>query len=168
MFTVYFHAATTTPFQPGLRQLVEAALSERRAEWTGLTAELRLADGAMFYLFGHDDEEGMLFEYPVLTDEVVAVVLAILSWTHGFALGLSGDLNLVQATGGVGEPRGALINNPDVLQVDHEGLHGLLVELESNVSDPSTSLLRPAQSKQNLQPRSVSSGLMDFMFGKKV
>ncbi len=160
MFTVYFHNATTTPSQPGLRQLVQAALTDRDAEWTGMEAELRLADGAKLYLFGEDEDAGMLAEYPELTDEVAATLFAIMQRTHCFLLGVTGDPDFVRMNGGVGDPQGVLADIPPIHEVDREELQNLLsrVPPDADARPPLPSPPRPA--------RGPSSSLMDFLFGK--
>ena len=160
MFTVGFHNATTTPFQPGLRQLVEAALSECGAERTGLEAEWRLSDGSALYLFGEEEEHGMLAEYPHLTPAVTAAIFAILRFTHTFLLDGEGQ-GLVRALGGIGDPRGTLIHAPWIEEVDEDGLHDRLGQIRPNTAAPT-----PAAS--SAPRRKASSSILDLLFGKAV
>jgi len=168
VFTVYFSHATTTPLQPGLRQLVEAALVDCGAERTGLEAEVRLNDGALLYLFGEDENEGMLAEYPVLTPTVADALLAILIRTHSHLLGDPNGAALVRASGAVGEPRAALMFSPTITEADSaDSLLDLLKQIQESRSDADP-LPRPAPGtapRRNARPGLVSS-LLDFLFGK--
>ncbi len=164
MFTVYFHNATTTPFQPGLSQLVRAALENCGAEATGLEAEWRLRDGSLFYLFGEDEDEGMLAEYPVLTEAVSTTIFGLLGYTRCFAVGLRGDQTLVRCTGGVGDPRGVLAQPVFIDEVDHAGLHALLDGLKPNTTQSSD--VNPGPNPPTSPSRGRSSPIMDFLFGR--
>jgi hypothetical protein len=118
VFTVYFRNSTTTPSQPGLRSLVDAALRECAATWTGEEAELALPDGSLFCLFGEDEEEGMLLEYPVLTDAVAGAIYAIADRAMVFILDDLLEPTAVRTAGSVGEVRAADMSIRGYLTVD--------------------------------------------------
>jgi len=167
VFTVCFTHATTTPSQPGLRQLVEAALADCGAERTGLEAEVRLTDGALLYLFGEDAPEGMLAEYPVLTPEIATALLAILRRTNSFMLDGPDGRMFVRAAGNVGEPRPPLMYEVELLEVeDAEALTRLLKGLRDN-RDRDASSRRPSSLRAPARTKRGSS-ITDFLFGKAV
>lgn len=170
MFTVYFSHATTTPFQPGLRQLVEAALIDCGAERTGLEAEVRLNDGALLYLFGEDENEGMLAEYPVLTPTVAEALLAILSRTNSFLLGDPRGAALVRAMGVVGEPRAPLIFAPQITEFESaDDLLELLKQIhESREDSKPASRPTPAPAARRPSKPGPGSFILDLLFGKAV
>ncbi len=170
MFTVYFSHATTTPLQPGLRQLVEAALVDCGAERTGLEAEVRLSDGALLYLFGEDENEGMLAEYPVLTLTVAETLLAILSRTNSFLLGDPQGAALVRALGVVGDPRAPLIFKPQITDAETaETLLDLLKQIQEDNADSEPNP-RPTPAAAPRHPSKPDRGfsILDFLFGKAV
>jgi hypothetical protein len=161
VFTVYFHHATTTPSQPGLGQLVEAALADNKAERTGLEAEIRLADGALFYLFGEDDDGLMLAEYPSLTSSVSDLLLAILRRTNGFLLDTPDALTFVRTVNSVGEPRGPLTFEIEIIEVESsEALSALLSSHANNENATTSPRSEPRRARQR------GSSLMDVLFGK--
>ncbi|QYC08921.1 hypothetical protein [Brevundimonas nasdae] len=167
MFTVCFTHATTTPSQPGLSQLVEAALADCGAERTGLEAEIRLSDGALLYMFGEDAPDGMLAEYPVLTPAIAAALLAVLRRTNSFMLDGPGGRLLVRPAGNVGEPRTPLMYEVELREVeDADALTDLLKGLRNNRS---TTPSRP-QSSPSRTPARAKPGfsITDFLFGKAV
>ena len=170
MFTVYFSHATTTPFQPGLRQLVEAALVDCGAKRTGLEAEVRLNDGALLYLFGEDENEGMLAEYPVLTPTVAEALLTILSRTNSFLLGDPHGAALVRAAGIVGDPRAALIFGPQIAEIETaDDLLELLKRIHESRAD-SEPAHRPTPvpaARRSSKPR-PGAFILDLLFGKSV
>ncbi|HWW12682.1 MAG TPA: hypothetical protein VN018_09200 [Brevundimonas sp.] len=171
MFTVYFSHATTTPFQPGLRQLVEAALVDCGAERTGLEAEVRLSDGALLYLFGEDENEGMLAEYPVLTPTVAEALLTILSRTNSFLLGDPQGAALVRATGVVGDPRAPLIFAPQITESETaDVLLDLLKQIHEDSAEseptPRPTPVHAAARRPSKPDRGFS--ILDFLFGKAV
>ena len=166
MFTVYFSHATTTPSQPGLRQLVEAALVDCGAERTGLDAEVRLYDGALLYLFGEDENDGMLAEYPVLTPTVAEALLMILSRTNSFLLGDPRGAALVRASGVVGDPRAPLIFTPQITESESaDGLLDLLKQIQDARADAPPAPRTVVQ--QTSKPR-PGSFILDLLFGKTV
>ena len=170
MFTVYFSHATTTPSQPGLRQLVEAALVDCGAERTGLEAEVRLSDGTLLYLFGEDEDDGMLAEYPVLTPTVAEALLTILSRTNSFLLGDPRGAALVRASGVAGEPRAPLFFAPEITESESaDVLLELLKQIHEDnaVSEPTP---RPTPSHATRRPSKPDRGfsILDFLFGKAV
>ena len=170
MFTVFFRNSTTTPSQPGLGQLVQAALAEAGAEWTGREAELRLTDGAALYLFGEDLNDGMLAEYPVLTDAVAEALYRIADRTSAFIIGDVFDPVALRTHSSVGEVRAADMNviGPDTLD-GPEQLHAVLAELSPNTAQqevaPPRNIL-PARRTE--RPPSLLSRLFDLLFGKPV
>ncbi|WP_291837829.1 hypothetical protein [Brevundimonas sp.] len=170
MFTVYFSHATTTPFQPGLRQLVEAALVDSGAERTGLEAEVRLNDGALLYLFGEDENEGMLAEYPVLTPTVAEALFAILSRTNSFLLGDLRGAALVRLSGVVGEPRAPLIFAPQITEFESaDDLLELLKQIhESREDSEPASRPTPAPAARRPSKPGPGSFILDLLFGKAV
>jgi len=170
VFTVYFSHATTTPSQPGLRQLVEAALVDCGAERTGLEAEVRLSDGTLLYLFGEDEDDGMLAEYPVLTPTVAEALLTILSRTNSFLLGDPRGAALVRASGVAGEPRAPLFFAPEITESESaDVLLELLKQIHEDnaVSEPTP---RPTPSHATRRPSKPDRGfsILDFLFGKAV
>ncbi|MFK0298531.1 hypothetical protein ACIQTU_04845 [Brevundimonas sp. NPDC090276] len=166
MFTVYFSHATTTPNQPGLAQLVEAALVDCGAERTGLEAEIRLADGASLYLFGEDQADGMLAEFPTLTSEVAVATLAILRRTNSFMLIEPDSAVFVRAFGVVGEPRMPLAFDVEVAEVqDADAMADILREVRANRSPPSP---RPKAPRTPSPRAGRGFSLTDFLFGKAV
>jgi hypothetical protein len=170
VLTVYFSHATTTPFQPGLRQLVEAALVDCGAERTGLEAEVRLNDGALLYLFGEDENEGMLAEYPVLTPTVAEALLAILARTNSFLLGDPQGAALVRATGVVGDPRAPLFFGPQITEADNADiLQDLLKQIqEDNADSEPTPRPTPAPAPRHPSKPDRGFSILDFLFGKAV
>lgn len=161
MFTVYFHHATTTPSQPGLSQLVEAALIDCGAERTGLEAEIRLSDNALLYLFGEDEDGLMLAEYAALTPAVANALQAILRRTNSFLLDAPESSTFLRAAGCVGEPRGVSGLGIELLEIETEdALMALLLELPDNGSSVGPTL--------TTSPREAKRGspFMDFLFGK--
>lgn len=170
MFTVYFSHATTTPYQPGLRQLVEAALVDCGAERTGLEAEVRLSDGALLYLFGEDESEGMLAEYPALTPAVAEAILAILSRTNSFLLGDPHGAALVRAMGVVGDPRAPLFFAPQITEAETaDVLLDLLKQIqEDNADSEPTSRPTSAPVSRRSSKPGPGSFILDFLFGKAV
>ncbi|RYG08698.1 MAG: hypothetical protein EON96_19525 [Caulobacteraceae bacterium] len=166
MFTVYFSHATTTPSQPGLRQLVEAALVDCGAERTGLEAEVRLHDGALLYLFGEDENDGMLAEYPVLTPTVAEALLMILSRTNSFLLGDPRGAALVRASGVVGAPRAPLIYAPQITESESaDDLLELLKQIHETRADAQPTPRTVV--RQTSKPR-PGSFILDLLFGKAV
>lgn len=170
MFTVYFSHATTTPFQPGLRQLVEAALVDSGAERTGLEAEVRLNDGALLYLFGENETDGMLAEYPVLTPTVAEALLTILSRTNSFLLGDPRGAALVRLSGVVGEPRAPLIFAPQITEFESaDDLLELLKQIhESREDSEPASRPTPAPAARRPSKPGPGSFILDLLFGKAV
>lgn len=170
MFTVYFSHATTTPTQPGLRQLVEAALAECGAERTGLEAEVRLNDGALLYLFGEDENDGMLAEYPALTPTVAEALLTILSRTNSFLLGDPRGAALVRASGVVGDPRAPLFYAPEITEIESaDDLLELLKQIHESREDsePASHPAPGSAPRRNSKP-GPGSFILDFLFGKAV
>ncbi len=170
MFTVYFSHATTTPSQPGLVQLVEAALADCGAERTGLEAEIRLNDGSLLYLFGDDEEDGMLAEYPVLTPAVAGALLAILSRTNSYLLDDPQSDAFLRASGMVGEPRSLLILSPQISEIDtSESLLELLKHIPENRPDAEpTARPTPRPAPRRSSKPSFGSSFLDILFGKAV
>lgn len=170
MFTVFFRNSTTTPSQPGLGQLVQAALAEAGAEWTDMEAELRLTDGAALYLFGEDLSDGMLAEYPVLTDTVAEALYRIADRTSAFIIGDLFNPVALRTHSSVGEVRAADMNvlGPDTIG-SPEQLYAALAELSPNAEQQEPATQRKALPvRKHQQPSSLFSRLFDLLFGKPV
>lgn len=171
MFTVYFRNSTTTPSQPGLRTLVDAALGDCGAEWTGQEAELALPDGSLFYLFGEDDEEGMLLEYPALTDAVAEVVYAIADRTSAFILDDLYGPSAFRTANSVGEVRAADMSMSGYSALDDApGLYAILADLSANSEVADKPVARPVtpKPKGSFEDQTFLSKLADAIFGKKI
>ncbi|MGV3580633.1 hypothetical protein [Brevundimonas sp.] len=170
MFTVYFRNSTTTPSQPGLRTLVDAALDDCGATWTGQEAELALPDGSLFYLFGEDEEDGMLLEYPILSETVAAAVYAIADRSSTFVLDDPFRPSMVRTAGSVGEIRAAdmSVGGYDTVD-DPEVLHTWLSRLNKTAERRDPPVAPPATKKKStFEDRSFFGKLADALFGKRI
>ena len=172
MFTVYFRNSTTTPPQPGLRTLVDAALSDCGATWTGEEAELRMADGSLLYLFGEDEEDGMLLEYPVLTEAVAAAVYAIADRTSAFTIDDPFNPSAIQTEHSVGEARAADMSIGGFTKVDGPAaVHAWLSDIPENGNVREATSSRPRavpKPKSAFEDQTFLGKLADAIFGKKI
>lgn len=170
MFTVYFRNSTTTPAQPGLRTLVDAAIGDCEARWSGEEAELILPDGALVYLFGEDQEDGMLLEYPKLTESVANLVHAVAARTNAFVLDDLFEPSAVRTADNVGEIRAADMSMRGYLTLDGPlELQSWLSENPANVDlPPARQRMPPPNSKSSSEERNLLGKLADALFGKKI
>lgn len=171
MFTVYFRNSTTTPSQPGLRTLVDAALGDCGARWTGQEAELALPDGSIFYLFGEDEDDGMLLEYPSLTEAVAGMVYAIADRTSTFVIDDPFHPSPLRTASSVGEARAADMSLTGYSTVENPAaLQAILSELPANADLPDMPVTRPVPSKPraSFEDQTFLSKLADALFGKKI
>ena len=172
MFTVYFRNSTTTPSQPGLRTLVDAALRDCGATWTGEEAELRMADGSLLYLFGEDQEDGMLLEYPVLTETVADMIYAIADRTSAFVIDDPFKPSAIQTEHSVGEARAADMSIGGFTKVDGPAaVYAWLSDIPDNVAvrdTPSSSAPAAPKPKSAFEDQTFLGKLADAIFGKKI
>ena len=141
--------------------MVEAGLADCGAVRTGMEAEIQLSDGALLYLFGEEEDDLMLAEYPELTPAVADALLAVLRRTNSFLLDRPDAFTFVRAAGCVGEPRGVAGLDIELLEIEAEDTFmALLRELPDNGSAS-----RPTRPTS---PHAAKGGspILDFLFGK--